>query len=244
MPNRKLKFSVEWILSSNDDPEPTSKRFKSNFDRESRSNDGSSSVSNVELNGKNEDYLSAMRSVLDKWLQSAKNVQSCQKYVPMGDTSLRNLNSTTSQSNDKMLTNNSISSTESLNEGCCSYDGDKSAKTVNDFGDVMTHHDDVILCDNSYNEESLNSKDAIPSNNDNNNSVAPIKQARPPYFYYELIQMAILNSPTRRLKVGEICDFIMDRFPYYRNLPRFQYCIRSNLSSRKCFVRVIFDIYF
>ena len=40
---------------------------------------------------------------------------------------------------------------------------------------------------------------------------------RPPYSYSELAAMAIRNSPEMRCTVQEICHFVEDRFPYYRN---------------------------
>ena len=40
---------------------------------------------------------------------------------------------------------------------------------------------------------------------------------RPPYSYSELAAMAIRNSPEMRCTVQEICHFVEDHFPYYRN---------------------------
>lgn len=62
---------------------------------------------------------------------------------------------------------------------------------------------------------------------------------KPPLSFACMIFMAVESSPTKTLPVKEIYDWVMWKFPYYRNAPPgWKNSVRHNLSLHKCFKKV------
>lgn len=120
----------------------------------------------------------------------------------------------------------------SIEDGDCRT-GEEEANVVSkDY--VKQECEYSIFDDHKYYETSPSKDTSI---NFSNESV--LKQIKPKMSYKKLIMLAIEDSPFKMLKLSDIYDWILGRYPSFKsNRTGFQNSIRHNLSLNKVFIKV------
>ncbi|XP_070575217.1 forkhead box protein Q1-like [Ptychodera flava] len=68
------------------------------------------------------------------------------------------------------------------------------------------------------------------------------RHPKPPLSYIALIAMAIQESPTQKLTLAEINDYLMKKYPFFRgSYTGWRNSVRHNLSLNECFTKVLRD---
>lgn len=68
------------------------------------------------------------------------------------------------------------------------------------------------------------------------------RHPKPPYSYISMIAMAIRESPTGRLTLAEINEFLMSKFAFFRgSYTGWKNSVRHNLSLNDCFQKILRD---
>ncbi|XP_066550919.1 forkhead box protein N3 isoform X2 [Amia ocellicauda] len=108
----------------------------------------------------------------------------------------------------------------------------ESKNLLNSFGDSVLRSVSPVL-------EMDDDTPPSPAHSDLPYDAKQNPNCKPPYSFSCLIFMAIEDSPSKRLPVKDIYNWILEHFPYFANAPTgWKNSVRHNLSLNKCFKKV------
>ncbi|XP_064195435.1 forkhead box protein N3-like isoform X1 [Anguilla rostrata] len=114
----------------------------------------------------------------------------------------------------------------------------ESSNLLNSFGDQVLRSVSPVM-ENDCGDGAPPSPSPPPAPSDPSYDLKQNPNCKPPYSFSCLIFMAIEDSPSKRLPVKDIYNWILHHFPYFANAPTgWKNSVRHNLSLNKCFKKV------
>ncbi|XP_002733006.1 forkhead box protein I1c [Saccoglossus kowalevskii] len=108
--------------------------------------------------------------------------------------------------------------------------------------DDQSHEDNLMEDRNIENTISTSTTTTTTTSGNSSGKATYHRHPKPPLSYIALIAAAIQESPTRKLTLAEINDYLMKKYPFFRgSYTGWRNSVRHNLSLNECFTKVLRD---